>query len=976
MTSTRERTGAGEPMAAAGFERRFMLLILLAWSIPPVFGLSFLIFIGMFSLPQMVVILTTPLEPLFVFGTLAFALGYFKIYIRPVRGYLEDPGSVDAEALLRRVRRFPLDFWAMFLGYLLLAPASVIVSAERYAGFLPQASDWLRIHLVALIVSIIVGLPIFFLILDLFGRVLGGVPIRRPQLTIRTKVFMIGALVPLLIDTMLVQYYWTRTGYFTAETFMMWLLLELLAIGGSVIFVRSFGQSLRPLQSLIGSGPSITGGGDTVLVAQSTDELGVLTHDFRELLQQLQKSETNLRELAENANDGILVLQDGRHVFANRRLTGMLGYPPGALRGSTLRDLVHADEYERVEDLRVRRRRGEPVPQQYETRFVKQDGSGIDVEVTAAMTLWQGEPANLIVVRDITERKQAEDALFQEKERAQVTLDSIGDAVITTDADGRVVYLNPVASDLTGWSNSDASGRPLAEVFAIINEDTRQPVESPVVRVLWDGEIVGLANHTTLIRRDGQEFAIDDSAAPIRDRAGRIIGVVLVFHDVSEARALSQEVAYQASHDALTGLINRREFEVRLRQALETARNEGKQHAVCYLDLDQFKVVNDTCGHLAGDKLLRQLAAQVQARLREGDALARLGGDEFGVILESCPLERASVIADELRQVVSDFRFHWEGRSFEIGVSIGLFQVTAGSGSLTDVLRAVDAACYVAKDLGRNRVHVYQADDLALTRRHGEMQWISRISQAFEESRFELYVQPIAPLLPAAGSSHLYELLIRMRDEQGAIVSPAVFLPAAERYNMMPNIDRWVVRTAFRHLREGRLLTHRHDSRISINISGQSLSDEHFLKFVVDQIHANEISAEQICFEITETAVIANMARATQFIATLKELGCCFALDDFGSGLSSFAYLKKLPVDFLKIDGGFVRDMLDEPIDHSMVEAINQIGHVIGIQTIAEFVESDAIRDRLRTLGVDFAQGYGIGLPMPIGAPGSVTPPA
>jgi diguanylate cyclase (GGDEF)-like protein/PAS domain S-box-containing protein len=971
MTATRKRSEAGGPLAAVEFQRRFMFFILLAWSIPPVFGLSFLIFIGMFGVTQMTVIMTTPLEPVFVLGSLAFALGYFKVYIKPVRDYLKDSGSVDADALLRRVRRFPLDFWAMFLGYLLLAPASVIVSAERYTGFIPQPSDWLRIHLVALIVSIIVGLPIFFLILDLFGLALGGVPLRRPHLTIKTKVFLIGALVPLLIDTMLVQYYWTRTGFFTAETFVMWLLLELLAIGGSLIFVRSFGQSLRPLQRMIGPAMAATRQDYPALVAQSTDELGVLTHDFRELLQQLQEGEANLRALAENANDGILVLQDGRQVFANRRLARMLGYQPGTLRDATLRDLVYPDELERVEDIRVRLSRGESAPQQYETRFVKQDGTGIDVEVTAAMTLWRGEPANLVVVRDITERKQAEDALFQEKERAQVTLDSIGDAVITTDARGRVTYLNPVAIELTGWSNDDAQGRPLPEVFAIINEETREPMESPVNKVLRDGEIVGLANHTTLIRRDRQEFAIDDSAAPIRDRAGNTIGVVLVFHDVSQARALSREVAYQASHDALTGLINRREFEVRLRQALETTRNEGKQHAVCYLDLDQFKVVNDTCGHLAGDELLRQLALHLRAGLRDGDAVARLGGDEFGVILESCPLDRARVIANELRQVVSAFRFAWEERTFEIGVSIGLVLVTAESGELSDVLRAADAACYVAKDLGRNRVHVYQADDLALTRRHGEMQWIARINQAFEESRFELYVQPIVPLSAAANSPPLYELLIRLRDEKGDIVSPAAFLPAAERYNMMPGIDRWVIRTAFRHLREGRLLAQQDGSRISINISGQSLSDEQFLEFVVDQLTRNGVRAGRICFEVTETAAIANLARATQFISVLKDLGCVFALDDFGSGLSSFAYLKRLPVDFLKIDGGFVRDMLRESIDHSMVEAINQLGHVIGIQTIAEFVESDAILERLRTLGVDYAQGFGIGRPMPIPASGS-----
>jgi diguanylate cyclase (GGDEF)-like protein len=440
--------------------------------------------------------------------------------------------------------------------------------------------------------------------------------------------------------------------------------------------------------------------------------------------------------------------------------------------------------------------------------------------------------------------------------------------------------------------------------------------------------------------------------------------VILVFSNVTESRRLSQELAYQATHDVLTKLPNRAEFERRLQRVLETSRTFSTENALCFLDLDRFKLVNDTSGHFAGDELLRQISELLKAHVRKRDTLARLGGDEFGLLMEHCCINEAMEVARKLTKVVADFRFFWEDKPFNIGVSIGLIAVNESAKSIDDLLNSADAACYMAKEQGRDRVHLYEVDDEELIKRHGEMQWAARLPQAIKDERLCLYYQPIATAAVISGEQAHYELLIRMKDETGNIIPPGAFLPAAERYNLSGRIDRWVIDTAFRQLIH-------HPEQLenlflcAINLSGHSLSDEKFLLFIRQKLEEFPIPANKICFEITETAAIANLKRATALINELKGHGCHFALDDFGSGLSSFAYLKNLPIDFLKIDGSFVRDILHDPIDFAMVKSINEIGQAMGIQTIAEFVESEAVLKKLQAVGVDYAQGYLIGQPQP-----------
>jgi diguanylate cyclase (GGDEF)-like protein/PAS domain S-box-containing protein len=581
----------------------------------------------------------------------------------------------------------------------------------------------------------------------------------------------------------------------------------------------------------------------------------------------------------------------------------------------------------------------------------------------ATMRAQELQQRNKEIERQVLE-KTTELAL--EKERAQVTLESIGDAVITTDAGSNIEYLNPIAEKLTGWKNMEARGLPLWEVFNLIKETTREPADNPVKMCLSEGHMTKLTRDTVLINRDRSDIAIDHSAAPIRNREGAIIGAVLVFHDVGHERKMAREMSYQATHDALTGLLNRRVFEERLEELLISAKTENSTHTVLYLDLDRFKIVNDACGHIAGDELLRQITALLQTETRRSDTVARIGGDEFGILLYQCPQDGALHIASKLRQVIHDFRFVWKDKTFAIGVSIGLVTVTDESEGASGILSAADAACYTAKDKGRNRVQVFQADDSEIAYRRGEMQWVTRLTKGVEENRFLLYGQTIVPIAASNfPNKKQYEVLIRLLSEDGnEIIPPGAFIPAAERYNLMPTIDGWVINAVFEWLTDPFVADM--DASYNINLSGQSLNDDNFLSFLVDQFQRLKIPPGKICLEITETAVVANLTKAIEFINILKPLGCRFALDDFGSGWSSFAYLKNLPVDYLKIDGSFVKDMMDDALDYIMVESINRIGHTLGMQTIAEFVENGNILEKLKDIGVDYAQGYSIDKPRPL----------
>ena len=549
--------------------------------------------------------------------------------------------------------------------------------------------------------------------------------------------------------------------------------------------------------------------------------------------------------------------------------------------------------------------------------------------------------------------------------QTRAILASIGDAVITTDLQGHIDYMNPIAETMTGWPLIETKGKPLDKVFSVMTHGGKKDI-GLVDRCLKNTGKPNTEGHElALINREGVCIAIEQSLAAIRDPNKRITGAVVVFRDVSRARKLAQQINWQATHDTLTGLYNRNYFDVKLTEMLLDARESGRQHALLYLDLDQFKVVNDTCGHVAGDELLRQVSQLLSSHIRTNDTLARLGGDEFDVQLLNCPAQVALRIANQTRQTIGNFRFCWDDKSFGIGVSIGLVEVNAQSDSVEQVLSDADTACYAAKDNGRNQVHVYRTHASEAAVRQSEMEWVTRIQSAIEQQRFRLFFQVIAPVHDQGSSSHI-EILIRMIDIDGQIISPGAFIPAAERYNLMSAIDRWVIGKVFQLISDNLEALIKSDYQFAINLSGHSLSGADTLDYICDQLTRHKIPKGMICFEITETAAISNLSSANHFIRTLKQQGCLFSLDDFGSGLSSFAYLKNLPVDYLKIDGSFVKDMATDLIDQAMVQSINQIGHVMNLKTIAEFVESDEILQCLKDIGVDYAQGYAIAKPTPL----------
>ncbi len=558
------------------------------------------------------------------------------------------------------------------------------------------------------------------------------------------------------------------------------------------------------------------------------------------------------------------------------------------------------------------------------------------------------------------ERKLALGETLMEKERAQVTLHSIGDGVITTDNLGCIDYMNPVAEALTGWRYHQAMGLSMEAVLHLEDEQSGLVIPDPAQRCLSERRVIAPKTDNVLISRNGDRYSIQGTAAPMIDAQGNSIGVVLVFKDVTDSRRMQKMMVHQATHDPLTGLVNRSEFEERLEKALQSAKDFENTHALLFLDLDQFKIVNDTAGHVAGDELLKQISSLLAGQLRGRDTLGRLGGDEFSVLLENCPLTKASKVADILISVVREFRFAWDKKTYQVGVSIGIVPITAESTTRKQLMHDADQACYVAKDKGRGCAHTHSEADSELTHKPGEKLQRKDISDALYSERFMLLYQPIIALDPEQTRLHSRaEVLLRMLDEDNNVIKPGAFLPAAARFGLMTQIDRWVIDRVFEAYPH--IFMQNPGLVLSLNLSAPSIADDSLLEFILLMFEKTVVKPHQICFEISESTLSHNLANASRLVKELQAIGCSFALDNFGTGLASFAALKDLQLDFVKIDGHLIRDICSDEVDRTMVESINSMAHLLDIKTIAESVDGEATIEILKSIGIDYAQGYFLG---------------
>ncbi len=679
-------------------------------------------------------------------------------------------------------------------------------------------------------------------------------------------------------------------------------------------------------------------------------------------------------ELSDHIHEAVLVHRDVI-LHANKQFASLVGVDRVELIGRGLGDLVPPEYSDLVTENMRRQLAGEVAAERYEIEMVGLHGQVSRLEITSTIIDYEGELALLVIGVEIVPTQTVPAMRAQPLQAAAASgvsamhlfaLDSLAEAIIATDREGRISYANAAAEHLIGVEAGNAIGKLLEEVIGLVDETDRRLLSDPVKQALTTGAPVNLSRRALLLSKtNGTERSIELSASPIRDTGEEVIGAVILLHDVTELRGLARQMSYQATHDALTGLVNRREFERRLEEAVESGHRGDGQHVLCYIDLDRFKVVNDTSGHLAGDSMLREVAKLLRDAVRDSDTVARLGGDEFGMLLIGCPLEKARQIVDDVCRAVADYRFVWKDRIFNIGTSIGLVEISRESGTLEELLAAADSACYVAKKQGAGRVAVYSARDEALARHTGEIQWLQRLQTALKENRFQLYHQPIVPAFGDNGGGPAMEVLVRLRDEVGREVPPSDFVRAAERYRLMGLVDRWVVQTTLAALGRGAIPIPATRS-VAINISGQTLGDMQFLEFVVECLDSTGVSPAQVCFEITESAVVANMDHARRFVGVLHGMGCKFALDDFGSGVGSFSNLKNLPMDYLKIDGSFMRNLARDTVNQAMVAAMIKLARTLNFKVIAEQVEDAAALDAARRMGVDYVQGYAIGRPVPM----------
>ena len=930
-----------------GIRTRFISLIIVGLLLAPLAGLVCALLFGLITAEELRSDRTLVILAAFVTLMASWAYIHFSSYFSPLsksRGSRSVAGNLPDQQQ-RRLARFGRDYWCFFLLYALAIPTLLFVAIEK-----PIASEtgtFLQLILLQLSVVALVGLPGYQLGLDQIGKLAGHLSLQSIHVSLKSKIMLLGGFVPLLSYTVLMNYYWQQTGNLTAGHMAIWLTLVCLTGIITLFSVRSVAQALEPMQELIMRSGASLHAELARLQPQSTDEIGIMTQTLSNLFRRLGEQESHMRAVVETAAEGIIVVnRKGQIDTFNPAAEKLFGYLAAEIRQRPLKlllpTLLDADNKCHITE------------SEREITGYHRNGTTMHMSVRVSAMKISGECLFTCLVADITQRKAMEDRLRDAECRYRDLVETAHDMVWTLDPEGRLTYLNKACEGIYGYPADAMLHHQLHEY----RSPDHPPIDQEAIQQLIQG-METVQFETVHLDRDCKPHFLSFSARSHKDSSGRVIRISGTARDITEQKAFQHQLSYHAEHDPLTGMFNRHYFQEELERTVARIARNGSDCALFYIDLDQFKYINDTLGHAAGDRLLVDVAALLQSHVREGDLLARFGGDEFTLLLYNIDKQDVLRAADNFRCLCDDYRFTEDDKSFTISCSIGAVMIDASVSSATELLSHADMACNMAKQQGRNRATLYDPADLGKADMAADMNWASQVRDMLEHDKFQLVYQPIVST--ASGAVKDYEVLVRMICDDGQIILPGGFMPAAERFGLIHSVDRWIVSRAIRQLAS------LHDSgqcvSFSINLSGKAFEDATLLPLIRDLLDSTALDPTWVTFEITETAAIANLAAAEDFITALKDIGCQFALDDFGSGFSSFAYLKHLAVDKLKIDGAFVKGMAHSTVDQAMVESMNQVAHALGKRTVAECVENEETLQLLKEMGVDLAQGNYLGRP-------------
>jgi len=933
--------------ALTQIQARLVLVTLISIALTPLVAYSVAGMFGVVRLQDLITLNTVvPMLAMYL-GLLAWVSWYYSSFTRRlINWHAEHPyGQNTPEQLNKHLKSFTRKYWSFYLVTICALP---LIHYWTVNSAIEEAVSLLELMLLNLVIAIFIGMPGYLYSLNLLGHLNRYIGIPGVHINLKTKILLVGAYLPILTTTVLLKYYWWQTGFLTSELVLAWILVSIVAVLVTATVIHNLHQSLSPVQKVTSrSGASSYKSLANQLRSQSLDEIGNLVHMLGNMFKRMVEQESHVSAIVDHAAEGIIVLDENQAIDTfNPAAEKLFGYKSVEIRGKPIQWLVP--------NFSVHETKNNEPDNECEVYGRHRNGSSVPMRVRVSQMQRDDVVYFTLLVADISERKASQKLLLEAESRYRNLVETAHDLVWSTDTQGRWIYLNNAVTSIYGYEPEEMLGHQFNEFQA---SESKERDAVAFEQVLSGRDLIQY--ETVHKDKEGNRRYISFNARPTFDDKGKVILISGTARDITEQKRFEKELTYQAQHDNLTGLHNRSYFQSELERVISRVARSAAECALLYLDLDQFKYVNDTVGHAAGDRLLKECTAMLTKNIREGDLLARFGGDEFTIILYNIDHDHAIPVAENIRSMFEHYRFYDSGKTFNVTCSIGLTMIDSKTESAEDALSRADLACNISKNQGRNCVHESTEQDSEQSAMAEDMGWVTRVRDAIDNDRFKLLYQPI--LSVASGDIHGYEVLLRLPTDEGPSIKPSGFIPAAERFGLMHNLDRWTVRRAMEFLAE--LHAESIETQFSINLSGRAVDDSELLNMVKSILNDSGLNPASLTFEITETAAIANLQAARKFIGGLKDLGCRMALDDFGSGFCSFTYLKHLPVDSLKIDGSFVQTLATTKVDQAMVQSMNQIAHALGKTTTAEFVENRETFVLLKNYGVDYAQGHFIGKP-------------